>query len=153
MSLSDVGNMAEAIAAVAVVVSLVYLAIQIRQNTKAVRASSYEEVANGVTDFQSSLAQNDGLTRIYLKGTADPKQLSPEELLRFEMVLGQLFIKYDVAVYFYQQHLVDDMAIEPYTKYILLLLNSPGIMNWWERSQHFFSDHMRNYIEEQRGAQ
>ena len=62
MSLSDVGNMAEAVAAVAVVVSLVYLAIQIQQNTKAVRASSYQEVANGVTDFQSSLAQNEGFS-------------------------------------------------------------------------------------------
>ena len=86
MNLSDVGNMAEAVAAVAVVISLVYLAIQIRQNTKAVRASSYQEVANGVTNFNSSLAQNKEMARIYLKGNEDPKQLSPEESLRFEMV-------------------------------------------------------------------
>ncbi len=40
MTLSDIGNLGEAISAVAVVASLVYLAIQIRQNTRQMRHSS-----------------------------------------------------------------------------------------------------------------
>jgi hypothetical protein len=42
MSLEDLGNIGEFVAAVAVVVSLVYVAVQIRQNTRSVRASSYQ---------------------------------------------------------------------------------------------------------------
>lgn len=151
-SLSDIGNLAEAIAAVAVVASLVYLGVQIQQNTKAVRASSYQEVANGITNFLSLLAQNEELARIYLHGTKDPKQLSPEESLRFESALAQLFVKYDVAVYFYRQHFIDEMAIEPYTRLVLLLLENPGVVDYWERSQHFYSANMRNYIKKQRGG-
>jgi hypothetical protein len=42
------------------------------------------------------------------------------------------------------------MGIEPYTKLIVLLLESPGIADYWERSKHFYSDQMREYINKQR---
>ena len=76
LSLSEIGNLAETIAAIGVIVSLVYLAVQIEQNTKAVRAASYQEVANGVTNFQSQLAQNESLSKVYIKGLENPEQLS-----------------------------------------------------------------------------
>ena len=151
LSLSDLANVAEAVAAAGVIISLIYLAVQIHQNTRAVRASSYQEVANGVTAFQTMLAQNKELTRIYLQGAEDPKELSPEESLRFESALSRLFIKYDVAVYFYREELIDEMAIEPYTRYILLLLRSPGIADWWKGAQHFYSSPMREYLNERMG--
>jgi len=44
MSLEDLGNIGEFVAAVSVVVSLIYLAVQIRQNTRSVRASTYQVV-------------------------------------------------------------------------------------------------------------
>lgn len=152
LSLSDIGNLAEAIAAVAVVVSIVYLSIQIRQNTNAVRATSYQEVARGVADFQTLLAQNEGLASIYIRGINDPAQLSTNEEVRFEMILGQLFSRYDVAYYLYNQGLIDDRAMQPYTQFILALLESPGITAYWKRAQHFFSNPMRNYLNGQRGS-
>ena len=42
MSLEDLGNLGEFVGAIGVVVSLVYLAYQIRQNTAAVRASTHQ---------------------------------------------------------------------------------------------------------------
>ena len=44
MTLEDLGNIGEFVAAIAVVVSLLYLAIQIRQNTKTVRTSTYQAI-------------------------------------------------------------------------------------------------------------
>jgi hypothetical protein len=152
LSLSDIGNLAEAIAAVAVVVSIVYLALQIRQNTNAVRAASYQEVARGVADFQTMLAQNEGLADVYIRGINDPAQLSANEELRFEMVLGQLFSRYDVAYYLYDQDLIDDRAMQPFTRFILALLESPGITEYWKEAQHFFSNPMRDYLNQQKDS-
>jgi hypothetical protein len=148
ISLTDIGNLAEAIAAVAVILSIVYLSNQIQQNTKAVRASSYQEVANGISGFQTSLAENEDLSRVYLKGLEDLRQLSPVDRVRFEMIIGQLFAKYDVAVYFYNQDLISEQAINPYSKLILLILDNPGVEAWWENAQVFFSENMRTYINE-----
>ena len=143
---------AVSVAALAVVVSLLYLGAQIQQNTRAVRAASYQEVASGVSDFQMLIAQNDSLARIYMQGMANPQKLSPEELVRFEMVIGQLFTKFDAAIYLFNQQMIDTYAITPYTHFIFTQLETPGVAAWWEKAQLFFSDDMRQYIDTMRNT-
>jgi hypothetical protein len=46
MSLEDLGNIGELIAAIGVIVSLVYLAVQMRQNTAALQSGSRQQVAS-----------------------------------------------------------------------------------------------------------
>ena len=74
IDLGDIGNLAEAIAAVGVIISLIYLEVQTGQNTNAVRASSYQRITDDITDFQLGLAQNSDLTGIYLAGLEDPER-------------------------------------------------------------------------------
>lgn len=45
MTLQELGNLGEAVSGIAVIVSLVYLALQIRQNTVALRSASYHQAA------------------------------------------------------------------------------------------------------------
>jgi hypothetical protein len=43
MSLEDLGNIGEFVAAVGVIASLIYLAVQIRQNTDSLRAATFQD--------------------------------------------------------------------------------------------------------------
>jgi hypothetical protein len=70
MSIQDLGSLGELVGAVAVVLSLIYLATQIRQNTQATRAASYEDVAQGVRAFMALIANDEGVADIYLRGAA-----------------------------------------------------------------------------------
>ncbi len=45
MTLQDLGNIGEFVAAIATLITLIYLAAQIRQNTRAVRSASLDSVA------------------------------------------------------------------------------------------------------------
>ncbi len=45
MTIQDLANLGETIGGFGVVISLLYLAVQIRQNTRAVRSSSYHQAA------------------------------------------------------------------------------------------------------------
>jgi len=48
LNLSDVGTLAETFTAIGVIVSLIYLAVQIQQNTNVLRTSSSQDVAIGL---------------------------------------------------------------------------------------------------------
>jgi hypothetical protein len=50
MNWEAIGAIGEAVGAVAVVASLVYLAVQIRQNTKSVQAATFQSIAEGLAD-------------------------------------------------------------------------------------------------------
>ena len=63
MSLEDLGNIGEFVAAVAVVVSLIYLAVQIRDNTRSLQAASLQSVLDGQRDHSFlPLAQSAEIT-------------------------------------------------------------------------------------------
>ena len=63
MTLEDLGNIGEFIAAIGVIVSLVYLATQIRQNTRAVRSSASHAIKNERVDFLKSVTDNPDIAR------------------------------------------------------------------------------------------
>ena len=54
MSLADLGNLGEFLSALVVVISLLYLAVQIRQNSRLIRASGSQAAAQSALEFQYS---------------------------------------------------------------------------------------------------
>jgi hypothetical protein len=146
IDLGNLANVAEAIAAIGVIISLIYLGVQIQQNTNAIRASSYQSVADDITDFQLGLAQNSDLVRIYLTGLEGLGQLTPIERTRFEYYMGMLFTRFDTAVELYNRGMIDDKAMTPYSRFIIYHLEYPGVIEYWQESQIYFSDAMRTYV-------
>ena len=64
MSLQELGGLGEFIGAIAVVISLIYLAAQIRQNTRALNSSSYAQTAEQAWLTQLAVIQDGNLARM-----------------------------------------------------------------------------------------
>ena len=90
MSLEDLGNIGEFIAAIAVVLSLIYLAVQIRQNTRSVRMASHYAVMSEFRTNIRVLTQDPELASAYQAGLEHPDQLSDTDRARFGPLLKSL---------------------------------------------------------------
>jgi len=97
LSLQDLGSIGELISAVAVVLSLVYLASQIRQNTRqidentrAAQAAAFDSSISHAFVARQIIIENQDVAGIYLKGTNDPEALSEEDRLRFRLILHNI---------------------------------------------------------------
>ena len=106
MTLQDLGNLGEFIGAIAVVISLVYLAGQIRQNTRALHGSSYAQSAEQLWLFNLAIAQDADLGRIWAEYTAG-KPLTPEDLVRLEASLACMFFGMENLFRQYERGLLD----------------------------------------------
>jgi hypothetical protein len=93
------------------------------------------------------LAQNGELARIYLTGLENPQQLTPAEKAQFDSYLGVLFARFDTAVELYNRGMIDDKAMAPYSRFILYQLEFPGVAEYWQNAQIFFSDDLRAHTE------
>lgn len=81
MTLDDLGNIGEVISAIAVVVSLLYLGIQIRQNTRTVRSASFQELLNHIAQVNLRVGENPDISELYrLAGEREFEPGSNEEL-------------------------------------------------------------------------
>ena len=86
MTLSDIGNIAEAIGAIAVVASLVYLAIQIRQNTAQIQHNSMlsrltlqENFVSGQQQFFHALLEDEEFFRVWELCSLPGDQISEQD--------------------------------------------------------------------------
>ena len=93
--------------------------------------------------------QDEKLAQMYLRGAAQLDHLTPEERLQFEMLLGHFFANFDVTVDLFNRRMIDDKMMAPFTRYAKSLLAEAGVADWWNQSQHFFSDDLRAHIESQ----
>jgi hypothetical protein len=91
MTLEDLGSIGEFVAAVATVVTLVYLALQIRYNTKAIELTARRGVQEDASRWRQNLIQHPEVAELYRKGIRNPESLERSERLRFRMLLDDLF--------------------------------------------------------------
>jgi len=75
MSLNDLANMGQVIGAIAVVISLIYVALQIRQNTNAVRSATAQSVHEHFASWYHLIAADAELSRIVADGLRDYQYL------------------------------------------------------------------------------
>ena len=131
MTLQDLGNIGELVGAIGVVVSLVYLATQIRQNTKAVRSNTSQAITDSRVEFLSSISDNPEVARMFFSGLTDPDRLGPDELGRFNIMMARFIATMENYHY---QHLHGAMDQEQWTRMIGILrffMSTPGGQAWW----------------------
>jgi hypothetical protein len=87
VTLEQYAYLAQILAAVAVVASLVYLGLQVRQNTSAVRASSVDSASTSANAIRQSIYESAEVTRLYHSGMTDVEALTDEDRLRFRLLM------------------------------------------------------------------
>ena len=78
MNWEAIGAISEVVGAIAVVLSLIYVATQIKQNTAASRSQSINQINSQYGALMSQVAMNGDLAQIYRKAT-DGEALDPDE--------------------------------------------------------------------------
>ena len=89
MSLENLYFIAEIVAALAVIASILYLAIQVKQSTAQNQASARFEFVRAMGEANLAIAQDESLAAILTKGVNDFESLSKNERIRFQMLVGQ----------------------------------------------------------------
>src|SRR5256885_584329 len=83
MNLNDLANLGQIVGALAVVVSLIYVAHQIRQNTNAVRTATAQSVHEHFASWYHLLDSDESLSQVVIDGLKDYGSLSEKNKARF----------------------------------------------------------------------
>ncbi len=83
MTIQDWGAFGELVGGVAVIVTLIYLAFQIRQNTRAIRLSTSHAVTEDFRNTFALMAEQIELADAIHKGSKDPRSISGAEKMRY----------------------------------------------------------------------
>jgi hypothetical protein len=137
----------EFLGGVAVVDSLVYLAGQIRQNSKLLRASTAS--VSGETNSRVSIltVQDPEVARIYWEGLADRGALSVEERRRFDPLVSVFMGGVNQEYEFAQDGVIAPAIWEARMRGTRWMLRQPGMQNWWSEWRDVYGDDFAEFIE------
>jgi len=141
----DLGSIGELVSAIAVVISLVYLAFQIRQNTKqidentkAAQAVAFDSSISHAFAARQMIIENADVASIYMRGSNDPDSLSEEDRIRYRLIVHNILW----ALWNMQsQSQVGELSSETWGAQLATLermASTPGFQWFWENYDQEF---------------
>ena len=148
MSLSDLASLGSFVSGVAVLVSLVYLASQVRQSIKATRSEIHKNVLTGWSNAANLVAQHAG---VFARGlSADGEKFeafSDADKLVFVTVAMMMFRHYENVFLQNREGYVRREDWDAWTKHLLMYFSMPGIQFWWRMRRDSFSPAFVAFLE------
>jgi hypothetical protein len=140
MNWESVGAIAEVIGVVAIFVSLVYLAVQVRQSNQIARAEAERDILQSWMHGLEGLVDSDRTTEFFLKGLADFDGLSPVEKTRLSYRLAQLNMVYIAALENERKGLIAPRLVNSFGDVVFSYVTTPGGRQWWDITGRFFTN-------------
>lgn len=131
MNLDSLAKLGEFVGGFFVVVSLIYLAHQVRQNTRSLRSENYARILERMSTVQSRLSVDGELNRIVAVGAESPEQLTRAERLRFSWAMYELFGAVEFMYLQYRQNALPRPVWERWEASLVWWLSHPGMQAWW----------------------
>lgn len=146
MTLADISDLSQALGAIAVVASLIFVGIQIRQNTAATQAASHHAVSDSFNELNRMFAESAEVTHIFVKGRQDRKALTEEDRWRFDSAMRAYM--HVCETMFIQAGLgVGDRGIGVAEQEgIRAVLTFPGVREWWDENPYGFCGEFRAFV-------
>jgi hypothetical protein len=147
VTLEDLGNIGEFLGAIGVIASLVYLAIQIRQNTRSIRSATYQSSTRDIVQLSDQMSQDPELTRIWFEGLRGFDSMSQDDRRRFAAYMMGAYRRYESMLYQTQQGLLEQEWWEGVGNNLEDMTLQPGTQAWWTEASHLFRPEFQQFVD------
>ena len=137
MSFEQLSYLAQIVASIGVVVSLIFVASQIKHNTAALQRNEHNSTMEQWTVLRQAIAQNRDIAELMTSGLSGERALDAADQLRLEQMLQE----YAWASF----HIWDRTQRGVFPKgtfeatagaFLATLLSTPGGESWWRKAKH-----------------
>lgn len=141
------GAIAELVGSLAVVTTIAYLVVQIRQNTKFAQIDAAQQLRGGMNDVLRGISDNEDTVKIWEKALTDPSALERHERIRFDLIILQMLRVAESLFLLFSDGFLSDESWESTLRALLVPLNSEGGKQSWRRQKNVMSNSFREYME------
>jgi hypothetical protein len=152
MSLEQASFLAQIISALAIIASLIFVGVQLRQATRAMRNSSSQAHSAIYSGVISTIIDNGEFASIWRRGLADPGNLNEDEWVRFIGCASAQFRFFESSRVQWLQGLLDEEHWQNIEAQVNSFASQPGIQAWWELRRDWHSVPFRRWFEALPGA-
>lgn len=147
MNWEALGAIGEMIAAGGVIFSLVYLAVQIRNQSKESRLTAINALTAQWADLIRGFGESADSTAIWLRGLQSFDDLDSVEKVRCGSFLGRFFRNSEGLYLHYLDGVLDPRLWRGTERGVADMIAYPGALAWWKTRKHWHTDEFVELVE------
>ena len=136
----------EIVGALAVVVSVIYLAAQVRKQTEEAKLSATRDLATQGDQIIDRINSDLTLTSVYRKGVQHYNQLTDDERLWTALIFQRFTRVMEQQIMHLEKENSDPIYFESFRRVFFEGVRFPGYQQWWQNSASLFGDDFQDYV-------
>lgn len=150
MTLAEWGALGELIGGVAIIVSLIYVGVQVKDSAKATRSAAANDASVSMQSWYLQLGSNRQASDLWLNAMRSPEPLSPHDEFQFLMSMHAVFLGFQNSYLLTREGTLDPEIREALTFAIIAVKDLPGMDRYWTQRRGFLHGGFANYVDELR---
>lgn len=146
MNWQAISALAETVAAVGVILSLIYVGVQVRQGTIEARVGVLRTIVHELGRVHDSLAEHGDLADIAVRGFGDYDALSVVERARLSSYLAHLFKLFEQLYVLHAHGAIDAQDWRGFENAMAEIGAYPGVRKWWSTRSHWSRPDFAAYV-------
>lgn len=135
----------EIVAAVAVVISLIYVGVGVRQNTAAIQVANHQAIV-AMDMNKNNWLRDPAFAAIHLNATLGMDKLSPIEVVQYMTFVADTVNAWEFAFITYNKGAIADTIWSGWEGYYLSQLETEAFHTFWENQGESFSPDFERYV-------
>lgn len=144
MNWEAISAIGEITGAVAVLISLIYLALQIRQNTKMMRSTAKQQLAEASQNVIYITMEN---PEEWIKLQTGETASSPDQDAKMSLLVRAIMRGFESQCYHYESGLLEDDEWQALKNTIIDITSRPGVNKYWQEMKSHMSERLRIVVE------
>jgi hypothetical protein len=142
VTIAELGALGEFLASIGMLVTLIVLAFELRQNTKSMRRANVRQATDSNSRALNALL-DEGVAEIFIRGLKSLDSLSDVERYRFDNSFHQWLTSCEQVFIDHRAGMFEDDDFVGYENAIPAYLTTPGGQVWWGERQAWYSRRFR----------
>ena len=147
MSLQELAELGAAMSGVGVIASVIYVSIQIRHNTRAVRASAFLQVVNSFAAISFDIAKDKNLVDLYLRAGRNFASLSEVEQAQYSLLLLSFLRRAENVFFQTEIRMLHSQHWSGIRDSIKAIMVPPGAQACWDEIKNRLNPEFRTFID------
>src|SRR4051812_8526864 len=146
MNWDEVSAISQMIGSIAVVASVLYLAIQVHRSTRIAKLAAQDAAATALREVTKPFAENAELARIWRIGLESLESLPAEDQARFFHSTYQFLKAFETIHFHHVYGLMDEQIWDGWCGLLRHYIVSPGIEHYWRLRHDLFSTRFQQFV-------
>lgn len=148
LKLAEYASIAEIVGAFAVVLSLIYVGVQVNDSASAVRSASANDANVAVQNWYLEIGSDAQTARVFYDGLTSREPLSTHDEFQFLMMFHGAFLAFQNSYLIAAEGTIDAELVDALTDAIVLVKDLPGMRRYWRQRKSTFHSGFVNYVDE-----